>query len=172
MDALDFGTFPDWLAGIGGFLAAWAAFIAWRLNKQMLNVEEERDMRALKQLELREEIENRRQASLVFAMVAKSEGEEFKDQWGIFLYNGSTQPIFNIQIVYRSKAFTLNAIPPGQFFIPPDAKYKWGNLIDLKLNPIPIQYIVKGGAGGLISEVTFEDIHQIPRHLKNGLTLV
>lgn len=155
---MDFGSLADWVGGIGGFLAAWAAVVAWRVNRRMLDVEERRDAKA-------QERRRREQASLVFALGAKLESQEDSDErWGLYFYNGSSKPIYDVTV--RSKkikselerpALQLAAVPPGQFVIPGHRKYHWGTLQDLSRDGEKVELLLKGEGSKSILEITFRD---------------
>ncbi|GAA2032249.1 hypothetical protein GCM10009720_10750 [Yaniella flava] len=65
---MDFGSLADWVGAIGGFLAAFAAVVAWRVNRRMLTVEQQRDEQQEARQRYENYIEKREQAGLVFSL--------------------------------------------------------------------------------------------------------
>ena len=123
------------MGAIGGLLAVVASVLAWkssdRINKRMLALEEKRE--ADKRL-----LRVRGQAESVFAAGVNLPERDGAGKWGIYLFNGSDQPIFDITVESRrldngSKNATceIGLLPPGRYVMPADAKYRWGALVNL-----------------------------------------
>lgn len=133
MFPIDLGSIADWVGAIGGLLAVVASVLAWkssdRINKRMLALEEKRE--ADKRL-----LRVRGQAESVFAAGVNLPERDGAGKWGIYLFNGSDQPIFDITVESRrldngSKNATceIGLLPPGRYVMPADAKYRWGALV-------------------------------------------
>lgn len=117
MFPIDLGSIADWVGAIGGLLAVVASVLAWkssdRINKRMLALEEKRE--ADKRL-----LRVRGQAESVFAAGVNLPERDGAGKWGIYLFNGSDQPIFDITVESRrldngSKNATceIGLLPPG-----------------------------------------------------------
>lgn len=115
----------------------------------------------------------------MFALGAKLPGRDEVEPWAIFLYNGSSKPIYDVRIesqkVDGSSAnhlLTLGAVPPGQFVIPSHPQYHWGALIDLNMKPEDTQLLVKGKGAKMITRVRFADASRQEWELNGGNRLV
>ncbi|WP_136090115.1 hypothetical protein [Auritidibacter ignavus] len=157
MKALNMGSLAEWVGSIGGILAVIAAFVAWRVSSRLLTVEQKRD-------EDREKAIEREQAELVFVLGAKLPQREKGEQWAIFLYNGSTKPIYDVKVNSQklndnseNRPLELGALPPGRFVMPSHPKYGWGALIDLDRSNEAADFLVKGKGQKMITKVSFVD---------------
>lgn len=162
--SIEFGSLADWVSGIGGFLAAGAAFVAWRVNRRMLLVEERRDAQTRRREEEDRLRRRREQAGLVFALGAELPERGPKEKWAIFLFNGSTRPVYEVCVQSRrlsdnqaNPSLHLGALPPGRFIVLPDPTYRWGSPIDLSLSPEPLKFVVKGKGMDTIVRMDFQD---------------
>lgn len=155
---IELGSAADWVAAIGGLLAVVAASMSWRSSQRMLDLERHRDRNEADRAE-------REQAELVFVLGAKLPGRAHGEQWAIYIYNGSTKPIYDVSIESRrldgAKAnhpLNLGAVPPGRFVVPSDPKYHWGVLVDLDgPRDEDVELLVKGKGNGMITSVQFSD---------------
>ncbi len=154
---VDWGSLADWVGAIGGLLAVSAALVAWRSNERLLSIEKDRDRQRIESSEWE-------QAELVFAVGAKLPKRDASEAWAIFLYNGSSKPIFDVRIESQkgdgsapNHALDLGAVPPGRFVIPSHPKYLWGAMVDLSLAPEPVEFLVKGNGAKVIQSVAFTD---------------
>lgn len=167
---MEFGSLADWVGGIGGFLAALAAVVAWRENKRLVAVERARDGVAERERDKKDRIARRAQASVVFAMGAKLTRRSDEETWAIYLYNGSSRPVYNIKVQSHrlgggkeNYPLSLAALPPGQFVVPSHPQYHWGAMFDLSLHPEPVELLVKRKAkdsetrNPMIVNFSFED---------------
>ncbi|MDR6939904.1 hypothetical protein [Arcanobacterium hippocoleae] len=158
----EMGSLADWISAVGGLLAVIAASMSWKSSQRMLNIEQNRDSK--RALAMRRE-----QAELVFAVGACLPNRDKSEQWAIYIYNGSTKPIFDIKIESQkldgrapNKPLALSVIPPGQFVVPSHPVYHWGTLVDLSLKPEIVDLLVKGKGAGMITRFEFADSsHQI-----------
>lgn len=155
--ALNIGSLAEWVGSIGGILAVIAAFVAWRVSSRLLAVEQKRDEDRKKAIE-------REQAELVFALGARLSQRENEESWAIFLYNGSTKPIYDVKVYsqrldgsVQNRPLELGALPPGRFVVPSHPKYHWGALIDLDRSNEAPDFLVKGKGQKMITEVAFID---------------
>lgn len=169
--SLELGSLAEWIGGIGGFLAAGAAVVAWRVNQRMLSVEERRDLAA-------QMVQAREQAGSVFVLGAKLPGRTPEQQWAIYLYNGSSKPIFDICVESQrltgktqNHVLRLGALPPGQFVVPSHPSFHWGSLIDLALAPEQVDLLVKGNGNKMIVRVDFKDAQGRKWSLSEGTNL-
>lgn len=161
---MEFGSVADWLAGIGGFLAAIAAVVAWQVNRRMLIVEEERDARADERERRELYREKREQAGLVFALGAKLPDRPKGEDWAIYLFNGSTKPVYNVRVESQrlngsaaNYPLEIGALPPGRFVVPSHPKFHWGALADLSLANEQVDFLVKGKGKEMITSMAFAD---------------
>ena len=173
MFPIDLGSIADWVGAIGGLLAVVASVLAWkssdRINKRMLALEEKRE--ADKRL-----LRVRGQAESVFAAGVTLPEMDGARRWGIYLFNGSDQPIFDIAIESRrldngSKNATceIGLLPPGRYVMPADAKYHWGALVNLDRCREEVDLLVKGKGKGMITEMRFSDYRRRRWCLKEGV---
>lgn len=165
---MNVGSVAEWVGAIGGLLAVIAATVAWLASKSMLNLEKQRDLR-------RAVAAKREQAELVFAVGAVLPRRSGGERWAVYLYNGSTKPIYDVSISSQkadgrsqNKTLCLSAVPPGRFVVPGDDTYHWGTLIDLDLNPEPVHLIVKGNGAKMIAVLQFKDSAQQRWLLEGG----
>ncbi|MBL3700609.1 hypothetical protein D3228_13315 [Leucobacter luti] len=166
------------MGGLGGFLAAAAAVVAWRVNKRMLLVEEARDAKLTGREREAQERRRREQAALVFALGAKLPQRGSDETWAIYLFNGSDKPVYNVRVESQrlsggvaNHALELGAVPPGRFVVPSHPTYHWGSLIDLSLLPEPVDLLVKGKGKGMITQVGFVDADGASWVLRSGTEL-
>ncbi|NWN87418.1 MAG: hypothetical protein HLX51_02575 [Micrococcaceae bacterium] len=175
---MDFGSLADWVGAIGGFLAAFAAVVAWRVNRRMLTVEQQRDEQQEARQRYENYIEKREQAGLVFSLGAKLPERDNDESWAIYLFNGSAKPVYNVRVESRrlddSRAnypLEIGALPPGRWVVPSHPKFHWSSLVDLSLTPEPVNFLVKGKARGMITSMTFKDAAGEQWHLDSGTTI-
>lgn len=172
---IELGSVADWISGIGGFLAATAAAVAWRVNRRMLLVEEERDAKFELRERSLEQLKQREQASLVFALGAKLPNRGAEETWAIYLFNGSAKPVYNVTVQSQrldgrtvNYPLELGAIPPGKFVVPSHPSFHWGNLIDLSFAPEPVDFLVKGKGKEMITNMEFVDADGLAWVLPRG----
>ena len=168
---MEWGSLADWVGALGGLLAVLAAVVAWAVSKRLLDVEERRDKKA-------DAAARREQAELIFVLGAKLPGRPADQTWSIFIYNGSSKPIYDICVESQrldgssdNREMKLGALPPGRFVIPSHPAYYWGSPIDLDRSPETIEYLVKGKGLGMIKQATFRDAERNKWELTNGTGL-
>ncbi|WP_143275870.1 hypothetical protein [Brevibacterium yomogidense] len=160
----DVGSLAEWVGSIGGILAVIAAFVAWRVSSRLLTVEQKRDEDRKKADDDRKKAIEREQAELVFVLGARLTQRGKEEEWAIFLYNGSTKPIYNVKVDSQrlngsseNPSLELGALPPGRFVVPSHPEYGWGALIDLDRSNEAADFLVKGKGQTMITEVAFAD---------------
>lgn len=154
---MEWGSIADWFSAIGGVLACIAAFTSWLTSRRALQLERQRN-------EEERVRQKKSQAQNICALGAKLTERGHDQCWSIYLRNGSGQPITRIRVESQNIGngssnypLELEALPPGEFVIPSSAQYHWGTLIDLAKSPEPMQFLVKGKGGKMITSLTFTD---------------
>ncbi|AKE41747.1 Uncharacterised protein [Corynebacterium kutscheri] len=168
---IEFGSLADWIAAIGGVLAVIAAVVSWRTSEKALEIEHNRD----KQIRLAVE---REQAELVVVLGVKLTSRGDEECWGIYLQNGSTKPIFDIEIESQKAnghtklpLLSISSLPPGFFVVPSHPQYHWGSIVSLDLSPEPMEFLLRGKAAKTITKVSFSDAHRVRWELVDGSKL-
>lgn len=173
MFPIDSGSIADWVGAIGGLLAVIASVLAWRssdrINKRMLALEEKR-------AENKKRLQIRGQAESIFAAGVNLPERDGVGRWGIYLFNGSDQPIFDITVESnhlnsgkRNATCEIGLLPPGRYIMPADAKYHWGALINLDRCKEEVDLLVKGKGKKMITEMRFSDYRRHKWCLKDGM---
>lgn len=168
---MELGSVADWVGAIGGLLAVGAAVVAWLSSRQMLALEKQREDRGLRESE-------REQAELVLAIAAFLPDREGAERWAIYVYNGSTKPVFDVSIesqqldgVTANRPVKIGVLPPGRFVVPINPKYRWGSLLNVDESPEQIELLVKGEGTKLITKLEFTDVHRNKWEVIEGLLL-
>lgn len=173
MFPVDSGSIADWVGAIGGLLAVVASVLAWkssdRINKRMLALEEKRETD-------KRRLQIRGQAESIFAAGVKLPDRDGAGRWGIYLFNGSDQPIFDITVEsnrldsgMRNATCEIGLLPPGRYIMPADAQYHWGALVNLDLCEEEVDLLVKGKGKKMITEMRFSDYRRHNWCLKDGM---
>lgn len=175
---MEFGSLADWVAGIGGFLAAIAAVVAWLVNRRMLIVEQVRDARADERERRELYREKREQAGLVFVLGAKLPERQKGEDWAIYLFNGSNKPVYNVRVESQrldgsaaNYPLEIGALPPGRFVVPSHPRFHWGALVDLSLANEQVDFLVKGKGKEMIISMEFVDADGDAWELKGGTAI-
>ena len=173
MFPVDSGSIADWVGAIGGLLAVVASVLAWkssdRINKRMLALEEKRETD-------KRRLQIRGQAESIFAAGVKLPDRDGAGRWGIYLFNGSDQPIFDITVEsnrldsgMRNATCEIGLLPPGRYIMPADAQYHWGALVNLDRCEEEVDLLVKGKGKKMITEMRFSDYRRHNWCLKDGM---
>lgn len=161
----------DWLTAAGGFLAVFAAVVAWRVSARLLDREERRERKA-------SIAAKRAQAELIFVMGAKLPDRDGAEQWGLFLVNASSKPVFEVVVESQkldgsatNRPLHLGALPPGKFVVASHPTYYWGSLLEYERLTERVDLLVKGKGREMVQSVDFLDSTRQPWRLVNGTQL-
>lgn len=168
---MDWGSVADWVGALGGLLAVIAAVVSWQTSRNMERIEKNRDL----QQQISEE---RRQAELISVVGVELSNRKGVEKYGIMVVNGSTAPIFEVEIRSQkldrsadNPTLRLEIVPPGKFVVPAHPEFKWGSVIDREVVQEPISLFAKGNVGKMITHVAFTDASKRGWELVNGRVL-
>jgi hypothetical protein len=168
---MEIGSLADWLSGIGGLLAAFAALVAWRVSSKLLQTEERlldienaRDGKSAEELEKDRAEKRRAQASRVFVGGVKLTQRTRGTQFGIYIFNGSDMPIYNVTIASQrldgsqdNYPLSLGVLPPGEFIVPSHPDYHWGDMFYRGQSREEISFLNRGKGNKMIRTANFND---------------
>lgn len=118
------GNVPAWISAVGGVTATVAAICAAVFTWRALNRERQRD-------DERHEREQREQAELVAGWVDRDPPGErsYGDaQWAVRVTNGSSQPIYNVDVASLTGEFDGQpgkATEPTRYLVLPPGESEW-----------------------------------------------
>lgn len=154
---MDTSIIADWISAVAAVAACLASVVAWRTSERMLLIERKRDAEYQRKIE-------RAEASRVLVVGALAVNRSENEQWSIYLNNFSTEPVFDLTInsqhvdgSMQNYPLYLSCLPPGEYLVPSDLRFRWGPLISMKTSPEPIQILAKTKKS-MITSVTYQDL--------------